>query len=192
MRRSILAFAGLLLAAGPAVAQSGITIDADTVIVEAANAPGPVKKAADDLASDMEKVFGRRPQIISSSNAPAIEIAAPTGGATESFSIAARGNHLVLSGADMRGTIYAIYTFSQDWLGVDPMYFWTDQLPEKKSAIAIPANLKRDYPSPLFKYRGFFINDEDQLTGWAPGEAADHSGIAKSGDGQDLRDHPAP
>ena len=39
-------------------------------------------------------------------------------------------------------------------------------------------NLKRDYPSPLFKYRGFFINDKDQLTGWAPGETSDHSGIA--------------
>ncbi len=179
MRRSILALAGLLLATGPAGAQSGITIDAHTVIVETADAPGPVKKAADDLASDMAKVFGARPQIVPSSGGPAIEIAAPTGGATESFSIAARGNHVVLSGTDMRGTIFAIYSFSQDWLGVDPMYFWTDKEPAKKAAIAIPANLKRDYPSPLFKYRGFFINDEDQLTGWAPGEVSDHSGIAK-------------
>jgi hypothetical protein len=27
-----------------------------------------------------------------------------------------------LTGADMRGTIYAIYEFSQKYLGVDPMY----------------------------------------------------------------------
>jgi hypothetical protein len=179
MRQGIFAAFFLFLAAEPALAQSGIAIDANTVIVEAANASGPVKKAADDLASDMEKVFGKRPQIVSSSKDAAIEIAAPTGGATESFSIAARGNHVILSGADMRGTIFAIYSFSQDWLGVDPMYYWTDEQPAKKTSIAIPANLKRDYPSPLFKYRGFFINDEDQLTGWAPGEAGDHSGIAK-------------
>src|SRR6202012_1910800 len=132
--------------ATPALAQSRLTIDANTVIVEAANAPCPVKKAADDLASDMEKVFGRRPPIVASSNGPAIEIGAPTGGATESFSIAARGSHVVLSGADMRGTIYAIYTFSQDWLGVDPMYFWTDKEPAKKSTVAIAAGLKHDYP----------------------------------------------
>jgi hypothetical protein len=179
MRHGILAGFFLFVAAGPALAQSGIMIDANTVIVEAANVPGPLKKAADDLASDMEKVFGKRPQIVSSSNGAAIEIGAPTGGATESFSIAARGNHVVLSGADMRGTIFAIYSFSQDWLGVDPMYYWTDKQPAKKTSITIPTNLKRDYPSPLFKYRGFFINDEDQLTGWAPGEASDHSGISK-------------
>jgi len=32
----------------------------------------------------------------------------------------------------------------------------------------------------LFKYRGFFINDEDLLTGWAPGELKDKSGISLS------------
>ena len=79
----------------------------------------------------------------------------------------------------MRGTIFAIYTFSQEWLGTDPMYYWNDHEPAKKAAIAIPAGLSKNYPSPLFKYRGFFINDEDQLTGWAPGETTDHSGIAR-------------
>jgi hypothetical protein len=29
--------------------------------------------------------------------------------------------------------------------------------------------LKKVFPPPVFKYRGFFINDEDLLTGWAPG-----------------------
>jgi hypothetical protein len=59
------------------------------------------------------------------------------------------------------------------------MYYWNDHEPAKKSAIAIPAGLSRNFPSPLFKYRGFFINDEDQLTGWAPGEQSDHSGISR-------------
>ncbi|HWY63793.1 MAG TPA: glycosyl hydrolase 115 family protein, partial [Rhizomicrobium sp.] len=146
---------------------------------ESPDAPGPVKKAADDLAGDMEKVFGKRPAIVARASGPAIEIAAPTGGAAESFAIAARGNHLILSGADIRGTIFAIYTVSQEYLGVDPMYYWNDRQPAKRTAIAVPAGLAKTYPAPLFKYRGFFINDEDQLTGWAPGEASDHSGIAK-------------
>jgi len=179
MRHRILGVLAFALLAGPAAAQGGLTINADTVIVERPDAPGPVRKAAEDLAADMEKVFGKRPQIAAQASGPAIEITAPTGGATESFSIQSRGNHVVLSGADMRGTIFAIYTFSQEWLGTDPMYYWNDHQPAKKAAIAIPAGLSKNYPSPLFKYRGFFINDEDQLTGWAPGETTDHSGIAR-------------
>jgi hypothetical protein len=179
MKRHILGALVTIAFVGPATAQSGITINANTVIVERPDAPGPVKKAADDLASDMEKVFGKRPQIVAQASGPAIEIAAPTGGAAESFAIAAKGNHVVLSGADMRGTMFAIYSFSQDWLGVDPMYYWNDNEPAKKTAVAIPAGLSKTYPAPLFKYRGFFINDEDLLTGWAPGEKTDHSGIAK-------------
>ena len=180
MRRTVLGLLAIgLLAVGPATAQGGLTIDANTVIVERADASGPVKKAAEDLASDMEKVLGKRPQIVAQASGPAIEIAAPASGPTESFSIALRGNHVVLTGADMRGTIFAIYSFSQDYLGVDPMYYWNDNQPAHRASIAIPAGLSRTYPSPLFHYRGFFINDEDQLTGWAPGEKTDHSGIAK-------------
>ena len=161
-------------------AQDGLTLNAETVIVERPDAPVAVKKATDDLANDMQKVFGVRPRIVPQSQSPAIEIAEPTGGAAESFAIAARGNHLVLSGADLRGTLYAIYTVSQDWLGVDPMYYWTDKQPAKKASIAIAAGLSKRWPAPLFKYRGFFINDEDMLTGWAPGEMTDHSGISKA------------
>lgn len=78
----------------------------------------------------------------------------------------------------MRGQIYAIYEFSQEYLGVDPMYFWTDRVPAHRAAVTLPAGLDHAYPAPLFRYRGFFINDEDQLTGWAPGEKTDHSGIS--------------
>ena len=69
-----------------------------------------------------------------------------------------------LTGADMRGTIYAIYEFSQTVLGVDPMYLWTDKEPAKRASITLPADFAHTYPSPVFKYRGFFTNDEDLLT----------------------------
>jgi hypothetical protein len=170
----------ILLITGSATAQTGLTITAGTVIVESPDAPGPVKRAVEDLAGDMEKVLGRRPAIVAEAQGTAIEIATPTGSSAESFSIAARGNRLLLAGADMRGTIFAIYTFSQEWLGVDPMYYWNDHEPAKKATIVLPEGLSRTFPSPLFKYRGFFINDEDQLTGWAPGEASDHSGISRA------------
>ena len=165
--------------AGVAAAQppSGVTLTGQVTILEKPDETGAVKKAADDLATDLEKVLGKRPRIVTSDPGGALIEIGHRDGAPESFSIATRGKHVVLVGADMRGTIFAIYAFSQDWLGVDPMYYWNDHQPAKKAAITIPASLDKAYPAPLFQYRGFFINDEDQLTGWAPGEQADHSGI---------------
>ncbi|HEY0316459.1 MAG TPA: glycosyl hydrolase 115 family protein [Sphingomonas sp.] len=156
-------------------------IDAGVKILEPADAAGPIRKAADDLASDLQKVFGARPAIVhdpAAAGPDTIEIAPSTGGAPESFAITARAGHVVLTGADMRGTIYAIYQFSQSVLGVDPMYYWTDRAPPRRTAIAVPASAIRAYPAPVFTYRGFFLNDEDMLTGWAPGEGKDHSGIS--------------
>jgi hypothetical protein len=85
---------------------------------------------------------------------------------------------VLLAGADMRGAIYAIYEFSQKFLGIDPLYYWTDHEPLKRASIELPASLDQSFPSPVFKYRGFFINDEDLLTGWAPGEQKDKTGIS--------------
>jgi hypothetical protein len=175
----------------------GLDVDGHATIVVTANEPRPVHTAAQDLAEDFYKVFGTRPRIISSSEggseAPAgatiligqaSQLPAPVrpSGVTdpESFSIAVAGTpkELVLSGADMRGTIYAIYEFSQKFLGVDPMYYWTDHQPAPRTRIELPADLHRTFPAPVFRYRGFFLNDEDLLTGWAPGEKKDHTGIS--------------
>jgi hypothetical protein len=165
----------------PALAQAPLRIDARVKILEPADTRGPIRKAADDLASDLQKVFGARPAIVSdpaTAGPDVIEIAPLAGGAPESFGISAKDGHVVLAGADMRGTIFAIYQFSQSVLGVDPMYYWTDREPEHRTAIDVPASALRAYPAPVFTYRGFFLNDEDMLTGWAPGEAKDHSGIS--------------
>lgn len=179
---------------------AGVVILNDSVtILETPNESGSIQLAAKDLASDFKKVFGQRPRIITqrvqaartailigqASQIPASM--RPAGlSAPESFSISVHKadwngrpiSVILLAGADMRGTIYAIYEFSQEYLGVDPMYYWTDNAPLRRASIEIPATLNRDFSPPVFKYRGFFINDEDLLTGWAPGEETDHTGIA--------------
>ena len=94
LRRSIYlvcAFAGLasIAAAQPS---GGIVLDSRIAILERADAPDPVKKAAEDLAGDFEKVLGTRPRLITSDpgNGSVIEVGGPLGGAAESFSITAR------------------------------------------------------------------------------------------------------
>jgi len=176
-------------------ATSDFVLDRSVTIVVSSDEPGPVRLAAEDLAGDFAKLLGTRPNIVTRMEdagqqtimvgelgnlSPALR---PKGlSAPESFSIAAAGasgskHTVVLCGADMRGTIYAIYQFAQEHLGIDPMYYWTDHLPQQRTQIALPSSLAETFPAPVFKYRGFFINDEDLLTGWAPGDK-DKTGIS--------------
>lgn len=176
---------------------AAITLNKSAVIYVSPNEPGSVRLAVDDLASDMSKVFGVSPKIVQNEAGagPVIIVVgdALSGAssdhpsAAEAFSIttgltALQDGHTVgiirLSGSDALGTIFAIYQFSQKYLGVDPMYFWTDHQPAPRAAIPLPASLHETYGPPAFRYRGFFINDEDLLTGWSPGEAKDHTGIS--------------
>lgn len=175
-----------------------LVLTSKVTILEDPHAAVAVRLATQDLQSDLTRVFGVAPHVVTRpQDAGPITILAaqesqlpaalrPAGAsAPESFSIAVHAapwsasTHLVvLTGPDIRGTIYAIYQFSQDYLGVDPMYYWTDHAPPRRSRIVLPGALARAFPPPVFKYRGFFINDEDLLTGWAPGEKTDHSGIS--------------
>ena len=178
---------------------NSVILNGSVSILEAANEAGPVQSAGEDLASDFQKVFGRRPPIVTHKEqagpttiligeAPAIPAPMRPAGLTsaESFSISVHRtkwngrptNVILLAGADMRGTIYAVYEFSEEYLGVDPMYYWTDNTPARRTSIELSASLNRDFAPPVFKYRGLFINDEDLLTGWAPGEKKDHTGIS--------------
>lgn len=174
-------------------------LDNTTTILFGADEAPALASAVDDLVSDMEKVFGQKPRIVRrpedagpativigqrSAVAAALRSAAATD--PESFSIAVKrtgwkvgpARVMVLSGADMRGTIYSIYQFSERYLEVDPLYFWTDHTPPHRDRIEVPEALDEVFRAPAFKYRGFFVNDEDLLTGWASGERDDHTGIS--------------
>src|ERR1700733_14504669 len=177
-------------------AASRVTISGAVTIVESADEPGPVRRATEDLARDFEKVFGRAPKIVSRIEdggpvailiADGARVSAGLGCTTtterEAFALSvatgAGGKNVVcLTGADMRGTIFAVYEFSQSVLGVDPMYLWTDKEPAKRASIVLPENFAKTYPSPVFKYRGFFPNDEDLLTGWIVPAKGEQTGIA--------------
>jgi hypothetical protein len=147
-----------------------------------------VSIAAQDLASDIERVTGRKPELKNSldnlktpviiigtlGNSPLIDqlIAAKKLDVTqlqnqwESFLIITInkplpdvGSALVIVGSDRRGTAFGVYELSQA-MGVSPWYWWADVSPQKKSSIFISAGTRRFGP-PSVKYRGIFINDED-------------------------------
>jgi hypothetical protein len=164
-----------------------ISIDSGTAIMIDSREPAPLRKAAADLASDMRKVFGKDIRVLTAPGATektriavALNYNLPPGGerpsGNEVLRIAASESTVTLTGSDIRGAIYAVYEFSQRFLGVDPLWWWTDHEPARRASVTVPkAYLLTE--GPAFRYRGWFLNDEDLLTGWQPGNA-DHTGIS--------------
>ncbi|MDX1543610.1 MAG: glycosyl hydrolase 115 family protein [Christiangramia sp.] len=154
-----------------------------------------IGRSAAFLADDIEKVTGRKPEILSSreetknnliligtaENSILMEELIETGkldvdeirGEWERFIIKTVENPypgvdqaLVIVGSDKRGAAYGVFTLSKE-IGVSPWYWWADSPVSKKDRLFID---KGRYVSdaPSVKYRGIFINDEaPALSNWA-------------------------
>lgn len=162
-----------------------ITVTPGVLILMDKSEEEPVKRAAQDLVRDLEKIFGVTPPIITSiadagKDVPVIVITCK-GDATrefrdsgitefESHLVTTRnvGDHktVILQGADMRGTIYAIYTFSEIFLGIPPLWIWASYEPPMKKKIQVPGGTHLYFPSPAVKWRAWFPNDRDLLDPW--------------------------
>jgi hypothetical protein len=72
---------------------------------------------------------------------------------------------LVIAGSDKRGTIYGLFTLSEQ-IGVSPWYWWADVPVKHHTALFVLPGKHTDGP-PSVKYRGIFLNDEyPDLTNW--------------------------
>jgi len=73
---------------------------------------------------------------------------------------------LVVAGSDKRGTIYGLYTLSEQ-IGVSPWHWWADVPAQRHAALVVPDGT-RVQDAPAVRYRGIFLNDEaPALSGWA-------------------------
>jgi hypothetical protein len=176
-----------LAMAGIAAAQ--VSISASATVLVGDREPLPLKKAAADLVADFGRLFGSQPRLVHHlSEAAGTTVCVclnenlPPGfekpRSAEVLRIQASvrpwkngtvRNAVILTGSDMRGAIYAVYEFSRQYLGVDPLYYWTDRMPARRSSVKLPDRLSIQAGPPSFRYRGWFLNDEDLLTGWKPG-----------------------
>jgi len=73
----------------------------------------------------------------------------------------------VVAGSDPRGTIFGAYDVSYG-IGVSPWHWWDDVPPTRRGEVwVLPGRYSQG--TPVVKYRGFFINDENPALGtWAP------------------------
>ncbi|WP_207424622.1 glycosyl hydrolase 115 family protein [Desertivirga brevis] len=154
-----------------------------------------VEKASEFLASDIEKVTGKKPEISSSGKTgnrntiiigtvgknPLInELVAkkkldisPIVNQWERFIIQTIDNPfpgvtqaLVIVGSDRRGAAFGVFTLSEK-MGVSPWYWWADA-PVKKNGSVFLKKGRYLSDGPAVKYRGIFINDESPaFRNWA-------------------------
>ena len=75
-------------------------------------------------------------------------------------------NRIYIEGYDLRGTIFAIYTFSEKILGVPPLHYWSSWIPEKKDEIIIAGDIDIFFKSPQVRYRSILPGDQDFFNPW--------------------------
>lgn len=164
------------------------------IYIDAAEPQG-VKRAAEDLRTDVYKVTGWSPRVCCGGEWPVrYPIIIGTYGKGEVVTqLTKRGlvsekalkgkwesyvvktidrpmkgveKALVIAGSDMRGTIYGIYELSRQ-MGVSPWYWWADVPVAKHKEVFVRA-CHVESGEPKVKYRGIFINDEFPcMTAWA-------------------------
>lgn len=141
-----------------------------------------VKAAVADLKSDAAKVGNAALSDAKNADTPALFVGSLTNpefkklaqkleintkeieGGFERFAFAHVGeNSFAIVGSDPRGTMFGVYEFTEKFLGVDPLYFFTNVEPKKRDAVVV-ADANFVSKTPTVKYRGWFVNDEDLLT----------------------------
>lgn len=142
-----------------------------------------VRLAAEALQRDFQKVMGFKPAVVNSlgtTNGVELVVVNQATDGVQAFGAQkelegfeshavytdAPNRRVYLQGADMRGTIYAVYSFSEHVLGVPPLWYWCDWQPEQRTTIALPDDYDYYQPSPTVRYRAWFPNDEDLFIPW--------------------------
>jgi len=161
----------------------GLTLQQhNSIIVVPQHETSQVRLAVEALQRDFEKVMGFRPEVVNTlGTTEGIELVVVNQSAVDAQSWGAAKvltgfeSHAVyaddsrrrvyLQGTDMRGTIYAVYSFSEQVLGVPPLWYWCEWVPERRTEIDIEG-LNYFQSSPTVRYRAWFPNDEDLFIPW--------------------------
>ncbi len=164
-----------------------LKIDGKNTFVCDENEFSGVKKIADKVCLDVERVTGKKPELVSIQpsaysiteatgavlfatlgQAPLAEKLAAEGGLQselskitgkrECYVFSVKSDKIIVIGSDKRGTIYGLFHLSE-LMGVSPLVDWAGVLPARREAVELEEGLTVTR-EPSVRFRGFFINDE--------------------------------
>jgi hypothetical protein len=157
----------------------------DVNIVVSRDEYGPINIALDALCRDFVRVLNFEPKVVNKMsdeidvteivivsresgllNVPSEKALELDGFESHRVYADYENNRIYLEGFDLRGTIFAIYTFSEEILGVPPLHFWSSWAPAMQKNIKIPGNLNIYFKSPQVRYRSILPGDQDFFNPW--------------------------
>ena len=158
-----------------------IKLQRDRIVIHnEAGTSKPIMRAIGSLQTDIEKVMGVRPQLLDSSSAISrtstelviVNDAVSTPDGIKPLSgeeehevyVDEEKGRIVIHGYDMRGTIYAIYTFTEQVLGVPPLWYFCEWQLSKRGVLT--TDIRFHQASPQVRFRAWFPNDTDLFTPW--------------------------
>lgn len=175
---SVLIIGGIIVS-GIAKADIVIPFKKNITIYTSTTETEPLYKAVLALQRDIEKVTGSKAHIkdLSAIKEPGIVVLNSVKDKLQQVLIGWETHHVytakingleqvVLQGADSRGTIYAIYEFSEKVLGVPPLWYFINWKPSSQKAITVSSSLDIKVNEPSVKYRAWFPNDMDLFSPW--------------------------
>ncbi|MFB9057380.1 glycosyl hydrolase 115 family protein [Mariniflexile ostreae] len=98
----------------------------------------------------------------------ALSVAVPgaRGGVWFKTSLKNKQKAIVLGGSDLQGLQYAIYDYSKEVLGIDPLEYWTGKMPSKKTKEAVFDFTAKTIAPPKVPLLVYFENDVDELANY--------------------------
>jgi len=153
---------GICLGADPATLSLAADSKTPYVIALAADATVPERTAAAELAAYLKKATGAEFATVTPEQAadkPHIAVGPGAAGRVatsgpEQWSVSTQGRNLYLVGGRPRGTLYAVYHFLEDVLGVHWWNPWEETVPSRTTLeLAVPALEGK----PTFRYRDIYM-----------------------------------
>ena len=143
-----------------------------TSIVLSSHADECVRLAAHDLRENLLSLSGKTDgfSIVTKTLDHAITVQTAPAAIPrhrEGYTVKVTESGVIITGCDALGTVYGIYAFATNCLGIDPLYRFTDIFPETRECMELPDTYLVSKENPT-RFRGWFINDEDFLSGYAP------------------------
>ena len=165
--RTVVALFALMVFSGGVQAFTLVSENAKARIVVGAEEPESVFLAAVDLTNDVKQISGVNLDLRRATSAARGDVFIQTvrDGRWEAYSVKEADGMLRVVGSDARGTMFGVYDFIERYLKVDPMWFWSD-IPYPSSKTLAWEKVEIEQNSPTFRFRGWFLNDEDLLTKW--------------------------